>query len=240
MAASDDKDDKDDRHDGAGEAGPKLDEAGPKLDEAAASDEAGAPRKRKRKKRPAGEAPRADAARLVAEPIAAPTSRRNKIIGAAVVVAALAAGGYLIVRSQIEPAWKVGDVVDVEITLVAGDGKNLACAALDEVEGRHCAFEAADKPWSKSPDQSDDKTLRPYTTVEKQQLAAAGLWGQPVMQGKLPNERFTVACKFKVEGKLVKPMVRWSSTGPFADAGPTWPAGMLSDCKIAGAPDAGP
>jgi len=201
--------------------------------------------KKKRKKRSLPEQPVGEEPAAVDTEAAPAPSRRKKVIAVVVVaVVALGVGGYLLAQSLGGASWApaTGEQVAVEITVIAADAQNLACASADEVAGRHCAFEANDKPWSKSTEQADDKTLKPYTTVDKRQLAAAGLWSQPALQGKLPTGRFTVACQFKVEGKLKKPLVRWASTGPFAEAGAAWPAGLLSDCKIAGAPtsDAGP
>src|SRR5512133_1040870 len=45
-----------------------------------------------------------------------------------------------------QPTWKEGDVVDVTITLVTTDLKDLGCASDEEVKGLHCAFVDKRKP----------------------------------------------------------------------------------------------
>ena len=50
---------------------------------------------------------------------------------------------------------------------------------------------------------------------------------------KLPATRFTVKCKYKVEGKMRKPAVRWSSEGPWYERTEDWYSGLLSSCVIA-------
>jgi hypothetical protein len=131
-----------------------------------------------------------------------------------------------------KPKWKVGDVADVEITLVKSDRTDLACAATDEVAGKHCAFEDKNKPWSKGPSVDDKVTLRPYTTVDHLQFTAAGLWSDPAMAAdKLPSTRFSVKCKLKVEGQTKTVFARWEQIGQWYE-NHDWFAGTLSDCKL--------
>jgi hypothetical protein len=154
-----------------------------------------------------------------------------------VIVIGLGAGFAILGReTQVDnrPKWKVGDTADVEITLVKSDRQDLACAATEEVAGKHCAFEAMNKPWTKGNASDDKQILKPYTTVDRVQFTAAGLWADPSMQpDKLPTTRFTVKCKYKVEGKLPNVGVRWEQTGqwfPNTD----WYAGSVTDCKVSG------
>jgi hypothetical protein len=132
-----------------------------------------------------------------------------------------------------KPKWKVGETADVEITLVRSDRQDLACASTEEIGGKHCAFEAMSKPWSKGNSTDDKQILKPYTTSDRIQFTAAGLWADPAMApDKLPATRFTVKCKYKIEGKLPTVGVRWEATGqwyPNTD----WYAGSVSDCKLA-------
>jgi hypothetical protein len=132
-----------------------------------------------------------------------------------------------------QPKWAKGQKVDVEITLVHTDQQDLACASSDELAGKHCAFESKGKPWTKS-DSKDDKTvLRPYTTTDRIQFLAAGLWTDAgTTKAPLPRTRFTVKCKLTVDGSLRKPAVRWASDGPWYDQGGDWFAGSVSDCNI--------
>lgn len=129
------------------------------------------------------------------------------------------------------PKWKTGDTADLELTLVADDKKNLACGAADEIAGAHCAFEAQAKPWSKGDSADDKKLLKPYTTVDHVQILAAGLWSDPAMAGTLPATRFSVKCKYKVEGKMKAASIRWASDGPWYDSKDLY-AGSISSCKL--------
>ncbi|WP_437579910.1 hypothetical protein [Sorangium sp. So ce887] len=130
------------------------------------------------------------------------------------------------------PKWKPGDKAQVEITLVSSDIKELACWSAEEVAGRHCAFESATKGWSKG-DADDKKLLRPYTTTDRVQFLAAGLWSEPALTGgKLPSARFAVKCTYTVEGKMKRPGIRWTSEGAWLDRTDDWYTGLLSDCKL--------
>jgi hypothetical protein len=154
-----------------------------------------------------------------------------------VIVIGLGAGFAILGREQpaqvAAPKWKVGDVADVEVTLVKADRQELACASVDEVAGMHCQFEAASKGWSKGGDPNDDKKLlKPYTTTDRIQFTAAGLWTDPGMApDKLPPTRFSVKCKYKVEGKLNNVGVRWEQTGQWYNQ-EGWYAGTLSNCAL--------
>jgi hypothetical protein len=129
------------------------------------------------------------------------------------------------------PKWKVGDSPDLDLTLVADDKKNLACAAPDEIGGAHCAFEAQAKPWSKGDSADDKKLLKPYTTVDHVQVLAAGVWSDPALAGTLPTTRFTVKCKYKVEGKMKVASMRWASDGPWYESKDIY-SGSVSGCKL--------
>jgi hypothetical protein len=155
------------------------------------------------------------------------------VIGLGVIGAAFA---YLGQETQQGPApapkWKVGETVDLEITLVASDSTDLACAASTEVGGKHCQFESQTKPWAQ-PTTDDKLILKPYTTTNGIEFAAAGLWAQEALApAKLPKTRFSVKCQYKVEGKLAAPSVRWKSDGPWFTAKSDWYAGAVSNCKL--------
>ena len=129
------------------------------------------------------------------------------------------------------PGWKVGQTVDIEITLVANDKRELSCASSEEVNGRHCAFEAPNKPWSKDPSQDDKKTFRPYTSIDNMQFVAAGLWSEPSLATNLPAARFSVKCKYTVEGKLNAPTFHWESGWEGQPRGEMF-AGVVSGCIV--------
>lgn len=153
-----------------------------------------------------------------------------------VIIGGLAAGMAMLSREeqQVPPTmkWKVGETVDVEITLVKNDRNELACAAADEIAGRHCAFESATKPWSKGDLNDDTKLLKPYTTTDRAQFIAAGVWSEAALApDKIPASRFSLKCRYKIDGKLKNMSVRWEQTGQWFPNN-EWFAGSVSDCKV--------
>lgn len=130
------------------------------------------------------------------------------------------------------PSWKTGQQVDVELTLVKTDKEDLACASSEELGGRHCAFESQSKRWSKDDSSDDKKLLKPYTTTNGAELLAAGLWSEPALSGTLPATRFSVKCKYTVEGKLKKPGIRWAADRPWYDNGGDWYSGAVTGCTL--------
>ena len=129
-------------------------------------------------------------------------------------------------------AWTVGKEYPIEITLVAADRTNLACASDQAVAGKHCAFEAPTKQWSKGGGTDDKSLLKPYTTLDRRNLLAAGMWTNKVLIGTLPRERFSVKCTFAVEGQVKKPHVRWEANGEWIPNDPDWFAGTVKDCTL--------
>jgi hypothetical protein len=164
------------------------------------------------------------------------TSLGKSMILFVVIIGGLAAGFAILGREEQvgppKPKWTTGQTVDVEITLVKNDRQDLACASANEIGGKHCAFEANNKAWSKGDNTDDKKVLKPYTTTDRVQFTAAGLWSEPALApAKLPGSRFSVKCKYKVEGMLKNVSVRWESTGQWYP-GNEWYAGSVSDCKL--------
>jgi hypothetical protein len=180
------------------------------------------------------------AARAVKASQVAPSGSLGKsVLLFFVIVIGLGAGFAILGRETPavteKPKWGVGQTVDVEVTLVKNDRNELGCWAADEIGGKHCAFEAAGKPWSKGTpaDLNDDKKLlKPYTTVDRVQFTAAGLWSDPALAvEKLPATRFSVKCKLKVEGTLKQLGVRWEQTGTWYPQN-DWYAGSISNCSL--------
>lgn len=128
------------------------------------------------------------------------------------------------------PKWRAGQVVDLEISLIKEDSVNLACAASTIVEGRHCEYKTKTEKHAQVP---DEKLLRNYTTTDGVNVLAAGLWSQPALApAKLPAVRFAVKCKFKVEGTINKPLVRWDAAAAWAERDADLHVGLVSDCKV--------
>jgi hypothetical protein len=44
--------------------------------------------------------------------------------------------------------------------------------------------------------------------------------------------RFSVKCKYQVEGTVKKPAIRWGSDKPFYDSPGDWYAGFVSGCTV--------
>jgi len=141
-------------------------------------------------------------------------------------------------REAPPPAsWKEGEQVDVELTVLPEDKENLACASTLDVAGRHCGFENATTPWSKPSEAGtdDDKhLLKPYATTGRERLLAAGLWSEPALAANLPPKRFSVKCKYTIEGRVKGPNIRWGKSGPWKQMGNDWFAGVLSGCTVSG------
>jgi hypothetical protein len=201
-------------------------------------DQKPAPKRRGPGARPAARGPGASRAKQAPAP-AQGGSLGKSVLLFVVIVVGLGAGFAILGREppaeQARPKWKTGEVADIEVTLVPSDRQDLACASDVEIAGRHCAFEAPNKPWSKGGDLNDDKKLlKPYTTAPPDhiQFAAAGLWSEPALaKEKLPATRFSVKCKYKVEGTLKSLSVRWEQTGNWYPQN-EWYTGTLSDCKL--------
>jgi hypothetical protein len=184
-----------------------------------------------------GAAKRAPAPLAKARPVAA---RKGGSLGKSMILFVIIVGGLAAAFALLgtesssgpaAPKWKTGDTTDLELTLVAGDKTNLACSSSDDVAGAHCAFEDKAKPWSKGDNTDDKKVLKPYTTVDHVQVLASGLWSDPGMTGTLPATRFSVKCKYKVEGKMKAAAIRWASDGPWYDSKDLY-AGSISGCKL--------
>lgn len=124
-------------------------------------------------------------------------------------------------------ALRTGTSAPVAVTLVAADREGLSCAADHPIAGHACAFTAPDaKPASDGPG-----TLKPYTTTDRRQFLATGLWSQAALVGPLPSGRFTVDCTLSVEGVAPDVKVRWSPDTPWRPAS-GWPVGILKDCAL--------
>ena len=165
------------------------------------------------------------------------TASLGKSITMFVVVVGVLAVGFALLGQERGgggpkgPTWKVGDTVNLEITTTANDKRELSCASSEEINGRHCGFEAPSKAWSKDTSLDDKKTFRPYTSTDNVQFVAAGLWSEPALSGNLPASRFTAKCKYTVEGKLKAPTFHWETGWEGQPRGEMF-AGILSGCTI--------
>ena len=164
------------------------------------------------------------------------TSLGKSVTLFAVVVFGLGAGFYFLGKSEAGgdrnvPKWKVGQEVQVDITLDPRDDAKLACASGTEIGGKRCEYSS--KTQKVEPVPADAALLKPYTTTDGVQFLAAGLWSHPELEkGKRPVDRFTVRCKLKVEGMVKAPAVRWDVGAAWGERPNDWYAGAVSGCTL--------
>jgi hypothetical protein len=238
MATSADKDDRDEDEDEKDAAASKDDDEDESSEEEAASAPKPAARRGAARSTPY-RAPYAASASSGGARKAPPPRRAalgTSILLFVLIIGGLSAGFAILGREDTTPPkWTVGQVLDLDVTLVPSDARNLTCATAEEIASRHCAFESEGKPWTKG-DVTDDKTLlRPYTTTNGIQFFGAGLWSDAGMSPSiLPADeaRFTARCKYKVEGFIKRGKVRWAPGGPWFEWNDPHAAGTLSDCKV--------
>jgi hypothetical protein len=128
-------------------------------------------------------------------------------------------------RKQASSGYQIGQEIDVSITLVTTDAKQLACAGSDAVAGHHCEFESRTAKWSKVPEggrPSPQEILAPYKTTDDVMFLIPGLFSDPALQKRLSidpptvgaeHARFVANCKLHLEGKMEKFDVRWQTPG---------------------------
>ncbi|MGE5788857.1 MAG: hypothetical protein ACM3ZE_29985 [Myxococcales bacterium] len=139
--------------------------------------------------------------------------------------------GYNTKYSQATDSWKLNSTKMIEITLIAEDKTNLACASDVSVEGLHCGYDARHNKRPGEVD-TDPTILQPYNTVANELFMGAGLWTAPVLKGQLPGQRFTVMCNYKVMGAAKNVSLRWAAKGGFDPVKTSVAVGALTDCVI--------
>lgn len=136
--------------------------------------------------------------------------------------------------------WAVGNKVQLELTLVTTDSKNLGCAMAEEVNGKYCAFLTQNKRNTNSENnpRREANLLQPYTSVDRRQFMASGLWMTTALKSKLdkedwnrPSPRFTVNCILAIDGLTKSASVQWKP-GEGWHNGNGWYVGTLSDCRM--------
>jgi hypothetical protein len=126
---------------------------------------------------------------------------------------------------------RVGETYAVEITLIREDRRHLACASEQVFSGLRCAYKKPKVDWS-DPVTDDKLLLRPYSTVEGEQMLAAGLWAQLPPYEKLPTYRFSALCSFHALGAVRNAQARWNVNSDFGPVNRVWFVGSLSNCII--------
>lgn len=126
---------------------------------------------------------------------------------------------------------RIGETYPIEITLIREDREHLACASTQSFSGLHCAFRSPSVAWTDHA-ADDSLLLRPYSTVEGEQLLAAGLWSALAPQEPLPTRRFSVLCTFRPIAAARDASVRWNIKTAFAPINKIWFVGPLTNCVL--------
>lgn len=130
-------------------------------------------------------------------------------------------------------AWKVGEEADVELTLITPDAKRLQCAHDTTLEGVHCGYTAAKRPFRRMPnapfDDNEAAVIQPYRTADTNALVlVSGLWAEPELALRLHREppvmgdvdknlRFVAYCRVRFVGELEKPSLRWDTNAKWGE-----------------------
>jgi len=170
---------------------------------------------------------------------------RNSVIGLVIVLFLFAVYSQTIYRRPAPPprVFAENQDIDVNITLVSTDAKNLACVSPEELNGYHCEFQTRSERWSKPsttgrPPAVD--TLAPYKTTDDYLFLVPGLFSQQALKDRLAidppvqgNEhmRFVANCKMHIEGKVRQADVRWATNGPWQIQHDVW-VGSVSGCWL--------
>jgi hypothetical protein len=140
--------------------------------------------------------------------------------------------GYSSKYSQTTDSWRLNSTKMIEITLVAEDKVNLACASDVVVGGLHCGHRGNQQQYGNTDPANDGQVLQPYNTVANELFLGAGLWMSKSLPKVLPNVRFTVMCNYKVLGAAKSVSLRWAPKGSFDPLKNSVAVGTLSDCVI--------
>lgn len=133
--------------------------------------------------------------------------------------------------AQATEGWRIGTTPMVELTLVAEDARNLACASDVVVAGLKCGYRA-DQHQAAPAATEDPDVLLPYNTVANQLLLGAGLWSFPDLKRPLPKGRFSAVCNYHVQGVMKSVAVRFDAGASFGPVRATVAVGTLTDCVI--------
>lgn len=135
------------------------------------------------------------------------------------------ASAPLLVHAGTSNEMKRGAVVSVDITLVASDASELACAGNTRPFGYDCAFRADGRPAA----ESGRGVLVPCLTNERVGLFVPNLFAQPEIRQRVSaerarglafeaQERFTARCRVRVLGHAPELRTRFTNSAPFGPA----------------------
>ena len=140
----------------------------------------------------------------------------------------------------------VGRTIDVSITLVTSDVRDLACAADDEVGGARCLFDASGNVRAELATADETgrsaRVLAPYMTTDNVLFLIPGLFAEPAVAKRYAEDpptvdrdrlrRFTARCQLKLEGRVKDVAVRWTQQAAFGPRPEGAWVGKVSDCSI--------
>ena len=139
--------------------------------------------------------------------------------------------GYSNRYAQVTEGWHLGQTKLIEITVVREDKDRLACSSDVMIEDIHCGYHMNGKPYEQHT-QDDSHVISPFNTVKNELFLGAGLWTSLAERGPVPNERFTAACNYKIQGVLKSVGLRWQATASFDPVKQSVTVGTLSNCVI--------
>jgi hypothetical protein len=170
---------------------------------------------------------------------------RTSVIGIVVVLFLFALYSQTLYRRPSPPArvFAQDQDVDVNITLITPDARNLACVAPEDLNGYHCEFQTRSERWNK-PSSSGRlpalETLAPYKTTDDYLFLVPGLFSQQALRERLAIDpptsgaehiRFVANCKMHIEGKMPQVDVRWATNGAWQIQHDVW-VGTVSGCWL--------
>jgi hypothetical protein len=133
--------------------------------------------------------------------------------------------------------------VDINVTLISPDAKNLACASAEDLKGYHCEFQGRTEKWNKPSTSGRGAlldTLAPYKTTDDYLFLIPALFSQDALRERLvidpPNGsaehiRFVANCRMHIEGQLKQVDVRWATTGAWQPQHDVW-VGTVTGCWL--------
>jgi hypothetical protein len=139
-----------------------------------------------------------------------------------------------------------GRTVDVGITLVTADSRDLACASDETVAGARCLYDAKGTlrdglPTGDEAGRAAD-VLAPYMTTDNVLFLVPGLFAEPAIAKRFAEEpptvsrdrlkRFTAHCQLKIEARAKDLAVRWEPTAAFGPQPDGAWVGRVSSCSI--------
>jgi hypothetical protein len=133
--------------------------------------------------------------------------------------------------------------VDINITLVSPDARNLACAGPEDIKGYHCEFQGKTERWTKPSTTGRGQlldTLAPYKTTDDYLFLIPALFSQDALRerlvidpptGSAEHIRFVANCRMHIEGKLKEVDVRWATNGAWQPQRDVW-VGSVTGCWL--------